>query len=102
MLDWPWPFVILSSDRSCSIPLRRFPAETLKLDFAFPVCFIHKAGGIGSRCVEHLNALFFRSALILLEAISRRRSCTKVLRADERKYSSEIRKKRFCTDFVSG
>ena len=59
MLDWPWPFVILSSDWACSIPLRRFPAETLKLDFAFPVCFIHKAGGIGSRRVEHLNALFF-------------------------------------------
>ena len=62
MLDWPWPFVILSSDRACSIPLRRFLLNPLKLDFAFPVCFIHKAGGIGSRRVEHLNALFLQRA----------------------------------------
>ena len=62
MLDWPWPFVILSSDRAYSIPLRRFLLNPLKLDFAFPVCFIHKAGGIGSRRVEHLNALFLQRA----------------------------------------
>ena len=81
MLDWPWPFVILSSDRAYSIPLRRFLLNPLNLDFAFPVCFIHKAGGIGSRRVEHLNALFLQRA-DFASSQAAGRSCTKVLRAD--------------------
>ena len=75
MLDWPWPFVILHQTGACSI--------------SNPCLFIHKAGGIGSRHVEHLNALFFRSALILLETDSTRPSCTKALQADERKYQAK-------------
>ena len=79
MLDWPWPFVILP--------------QTGLAPSAYPVCFIHKAGGIGSRRVEHLNALFlFRSALILLETISSRRSRVVTLRTAERKYQVKSEK----------